>query len=152
MRFLGVLVSTTPERRREVYALVDGMSRPTVAFYVMVTISTIIAAYGLLSNALANQFGRRVPGSIVSEFRYAERSGRFLLFVNVRAPRVVRPEEIAAIQRDLRQFVEPRGAHCTFLGRGGRERRWLPAPVRRIEAAGLATGPDARSRLTGQCP
>lgn len=57
MRFLGVLVGTTPERRRAVYDSVDGISRPTASFYVMVAISTTIAAYGLLANSTAVVIG-----------------------------------------------------------------------------------------------
>ncbi len=57
MRFLGVLLSNTPERRRDVYQAIEGMSRPSGSFYVMVAISTTIAAYGLLSNSTAVVIG-----------------------------------------------------------------------------------------------
>ncbi len=50
-------VWTTPERRRAVYEEVVGMSTPRKSFYLMVALSTTIAAYGLLSNSTAVVIG-----------------------------------------------------------------------------------------------
>ncbi len=51
------VVGTTPERRRAVYEEVASISTPRKSFYVMVAISTTIAAYGLLSNSTAVVIG-----------------------------------------------------------------------------------------------
>lgn len=57
MRFLGIVVRMTPERRREVYQNIEEISAPTRSFYVMVAISTTIATYGLLANSTAVVIG-----------------------------------------------------------------------------------------------
>ena len=56
-RAFGVMMRTTPERRREVYDGIAEMSTPRRSFYVMVAVSTTIAAYGLLSNSTAVVIG-----------------------------------------------------------------------------------------------
>lgn len=47
----------TSERRREVVESVESLSRPNMSFYVLVALSTTIAAYGLLSNSTAVVIG-----------------------------------------------------------------------------------------------
>jgi uncharacterized hydrophobic protein (TIGR00271 family) len=56
-RVFGNLVRVPDERRRAVYTQIDGMSSPQASFWIMVAISTIIAAYGLLANSTAVVIG-----------------------------------------------------------------------------------------------
>ncbi|HKX18944.1 MAG TPA: TIGR00341 family protein [bacterium] len=53
----GVILQVSEERRRAVYEQIKGMSSPKASFWIMVGISTIIAAYGLLSNSTAVVIG-----------------------------------------------------------------------------------------------
>ena len=57
MSFLGLHIDITPERRQEIYESIAEISAPTVTFYVMVALSTTIAAYGLLANSTAVVIG-----------------------------------------------------------------------------------------------
>jgi uncharacterized membrane protein len=56
-RLFGFLIQTTDARRQEVFESVTDISTPRVSFYVMVVISGIIAAYGLLANSTAVVIG-----------------------------------------------------------------------------------------------
>ncbi|MBI2877330.1 MAG: DUF389 domain-containing protein [Candidatus Tectomicrobia bacterium] len=53
MHFWGIVIKTAPERRRAVYQSIVDFSTPTGSFYVLVALSTTIAAYGLLANSTA---------------------------------------------------------------------------------------------------
>jgi uncharacterized hydrophobic protein (TIGR00271 family) len=56
-RRLGIVIHTTPQRRQEVFQDVSEMSTPRGSFYLMVAVSTVIAAYGLLANSTAVVIG-----------------------------------------------------------------------------------------------
>ena len=56
-RFLGILLSINREQRPQGYDSIVEASTPTQAFYIMVAISTTIAAYGLLANSAAVVIG-----------------------------------------------------------------------------------------------
>lgn len=56
-QFLGLLIRTTLERRLQVFQEVTRLSTPTKSFYIMVAISTIIAAYGLIADSTAVVIG-----------------------------------------------------------------------------------------------
>lgn len=57
MRYLNLIVKASPERRRQVYDHICNLSTPSFSFYVLVAISTVIAAYGLLANSTAVVIG-----------------------------------------------------------------------------------------------
>lgn len=57
IRFLGFLTQVTDARRQEVLQAVTDISTPRFSFYIMVVISAIIAAYGLLANSTAVVIG-----------------------------------------------------------------------------------------------
>lgn len=57
MSFFGLHVNIKSERRQEIYDNIVEISAPTVTFYVMVALSTTIAAYGLLANSTAVVIG-----------------------------------------------------------------------------------------------
>lgn len=56
-RVLGLLTQVTEARRQEVFQMITDISTPRASFYVMVVISGIIAAYGLLANSTAVVIG-----------------------------------------------------------------------------------------------
>jgi uncharacterized hydrophobic protein (TIGR00271 family) len=56
-RQFALAMHTTPQRRHQVLADVSEMSTPRGSFYLMVAISTLIAAYGLLANSTAVVIG-----------------------------------------------------------------------------------------------
>ena len=53
MNLLGMHSEIKPKRRREIYEDVARLSQPGGSFYVMVALSTVIAAYGLLIDSAA---------------------------------------------------------------------------------------------------
>lgn len=53
MRFLRLNAEIKPKRRREIYEDVAKLSRPSGSYYVMIALSTVIAAYGLLIDSAA---------------------------------------------------------------------------------------------------
>lgn len=57
MHFWGIVMKAAPERRRAVYQNIADLSLPTGSFYVLVALSTTIAAYGLLANSAAVVIG-----------------------------------------------------------------------------------------------
>ncbi|MGC9318835.1 MAG: TIGR00341 family protein [Armatimonadota bacterium] len=57
MRLFGAATDIKPRRRREIYEDVAEQSQPGGAFYVMVALSTVIAAYGLIINSAAVVIG-----------------------------------------------------------------------------------------------
>ncbi|MEQ8191760.1 MAG: TIGR00341 family protein [Candidatus Eremiobacterota bacterium] len=57
MSLFGLHIQMKPERCQEIYDNIVDISAPTVTFYVMVALSTTIAAYGLLANSTAVVIG-----------------------------------------------------------------------------------------------
>ncbi|MEA3403286.1 MAG: TIGR00341 family protein [Armatimonadota bacterium] len=57
MGIFGGHTDIKPKRRREIYEDVADLSQPGGAFYIMVALSTIIAAYGLIINSAAVVIG-----------------------------------------------------------------------------------------------
>jgi hypothetical protein len=56
-----------PQRRDTICAAIADMSRPTAAYYVLVVLSTAIAAYGLLANSTAVVIGAMLVAPLMGD-------------------------------------------------------------------------------------
>jgi uncharacterized hydrophobic protein (TIGR00271 family) len=65
MNLLNFHINITSERRQEIYDNIVENSTPTVTFYVMVALSTTIAAYGLLANSTAVVIGAMIMAPLM---------------------------------------------------------------------------------------
>ena len=61
-----------------------------------------------LEQALGNQLRQQIDEARLTELRMSEREGRILVAAVVNTPWTIGPEEVAPIQRNLRQYVHPR--------------------------------------------
>lgn len=66
-----------------------------------------IAVRTRLEKALRNQLAGSVPGAQLQEIRYTKEDGRFVIFAVARTPAPITPQQVAQIQENLRQYVNP---------------------------------------------
>ncbi|MFP3903566.1 MAG: TIGR00341 family protein [Armatimonadota bacterium] len=60
-----------------------------------------------LEEALRNQLAQAVAGSELQEMRYTKEGDRFVILTVARTPAPITPEQVAQIQENLRQYVNP---------------------------------------------
>ena len=73
-----------------------------------VLVGTALKVHVRLEEALSNQLALAIPGARLLEFRYTQQDERLPVLAVVRAPRTFEPEQVLAIEAQLRRHVDAR--------------------------------------------